>query len=457
MKKLFVVLAVAAVTLVACKKEEIKFEQAAGDQITFKAVAGPMTKGAELTGTVMPNTYGIYAAATQKNANGLLENPNYFGGTEQLFGTSEATPVATTPWHAGEFWDDDSDPDTPNVYRKTPIYWPIGGVKMDFLAYAMPAADHNAIAASAAAAADWTAYWNNAATDVANKVSFNGVDTYANQVDVLYAVANERTSANSGASNYVPMTFNHAQALLIFNVKRNSLDPLPALQISEIAFYTDARVEAIRAHQVAVAADPLTPALADLADADVTLKTVGTFTVDNSRNNLLANWTYAAGACKKENYKMPNGAHADWAADKDAAYAAIDADAGITDKATAKAAWDTAHPEPAADAKSASNLATVSGFVAYASDIPYAAAYAQLGETLLIPEQEKVNFTMKYTLGGNTYYYTFNDLRGVWEKGKKYIYNIDITLQEIIITETVVDWVPGFDPEGDKSEDVPLS
>lgn len=396
MKKTLILAGAALLALAACNKSEVVTIETS-NEMTFKAVASNVTKGAELTGTVMPNTYAIYAAATQKNANGNIENPRFFATTtEQLFGTDVATPVAETPWRAGAF------DGASLAFVPAPIYWPLGGVKMDFLAYAMPQVDHNDIAVSDDAASDWTAFWNNASTDAASKLSFNGVDTYDNQVDVLYAVANDRTSANSGASDYVPMTFKHAQALLIFNIKKNDVNA--ELMVKEIAFYTPERVEAIRADQVAVAGGA-TAALAALADTDVTLKTVGTFTVDNTRNTLLADWTYGAtwaDSHKKENYAMPLGSTGD---------------------------------------KSESNLADVlSDKVLYNTAIAYDASYAQLGETLLIPEQEKVNFTMTYTLGGNTYTYTYNDLRGVWEKGKKYIYNIDIDLQEIIITERVVDF-----------------
>ena len=44
----------------------------------------------------------------------------------------------------------------------------------------------------------------------------------------------------------------------------------------------------------------------DIATDDVvTLKTVGTFTVDNSRNTLVATWNPIAS--KKENWNMPHG------------------------------------------------------------------------------------------------------------------------------------------------------
>jgi hypothetical protein len=42
---------------------------------------------------------------------------------------------------------------------------------------------------------------------------------------------------------------------------------------------------------------------------------------------------------------------------------------------------------------------------------------------------------------GRTMYYKYNELRGVWEMGKKYIYNLDINLNEIVITESVANFV----------------
>lgn len=388
MKKSIMILGVAALALAACNKTETVINEIPGE-MAFKTVSSNVTKGAELTGVIMPNTYGIYAAATQKNASSVIENPNFFTGTEQLFATTESDPTSGSDarlWHASP----------------TNIYWPIGGVKMDFLAYAMPQADHNAIATSAAAAADWTAYWNNASHDAATLLSFNGVDTYANQVDVLYSFANEQTSAvNGGPAKSTPMTFNHAQAMLIFNVKVNEA-AAEKIQIDEISYLTEDRVNAMLSDQVSVAAGN-DSALEDLTDDDVTLKTVGTFTVDNSRNKLIAGWSDLA--AKKENAAMPNfGAEA---------------------------------------AVSASNIADVNATQKYAVAIPYVAddKYAQLGETLLVPEQAKANFTITYKIGDKTFYYTYNDLRGAWEKGKKYIYNLDLTLNEIVITESVVDFV----------------
>ena len=43
--------------------------------------------------------------------------------------------------------------------------------------------------------------------------------------------------------------------------------------------------------------------------------------------------------------------------------------------------------------------------------------------------------------------YTYNEARGTWEMGKKYIYKLDMTLSEIILTEEVADFVDAAVPE----------
>ena len=69
------------------------------------------------------------------------------------------------------------------------------------------------------------------------------------------------------------------------------------------------------------------------------------------------------------------------------------------------------------------------------------ATYVQIGSSLLIPQQPRINFTINYTISGNTMEYTVNLPRGNWEMGKKYIYQLDITLNEIIATQVVSDYL----------------
>lgn len=397
MKKIFLPL-IAILSVVACNKT-VTVDLAEPNEIAFKAMSAVQTKAGELNGDVMPNTYGIYVAATQKNSEGLMENPNLFSG-EKLFVTADSPSTSSSQWKASPA-----------------AYWPIGNVRLDFLAYALPQADHNALAADATAAADWTAFFNDNLTDVAKTLSFNGVNTYANQVDLLYAAANNCTTANNAGANTVAMSFEHAQALLIFNVKVNE-DAV--ITIDDIAFYSDDRIEEMRADQVAVAGGA-SRSLADLEKTDVTLKTIGTFTVDNSRIDLKASWSGLDSDAL--NYKMPNFAAADPSDDE-----VSDCNIQIS---TEDITETQRYGVPVARVAAAPN-------------------FAQLGETLLIPEQDKQKFTISYTIGGNKYMYTYNDLRGVWQKGHKYVYNIDLTLNEIIITEEVADFEPS-------SQNVPLS
>lgn len=427
MKKIFLFLSAAVLLTAACNKSETVVRELGSNELGFRALSGNTTKAGELDGVILPNTYGIYAAATQRNASGLIENASFFSGKEHLFATADDPATAASLWKG-----------------EPAVFWPIGGVRMDFLAYAIKKTSH---VSELPGPGKWLASWDYATTDIARQVSFNDVDTYANQDDLLYAAANDQTSAaNGGSGKSVALEFNHAQALLIFNVKANDADKVT---INEISFVTPERVAALRAYQNASAAydpsahdawaakklahdtwaekkvtdeyDSMTPelqaewdaanpepdapgvepagapVLADLADADVTLKTVGTFTVNNERNILVSGWTFGAGATKAENYKMKSGS--------------------------------TLSP---------ANVDLIASCIDYGT--PVGTENTQLGETLLIPEQEKVNFTIEYTSGGNTMYYTVNDFRGVWQKGHKYVYNIDLLINEIVITEEVVDF-----------------
>lgn len=73
-------------------------------------------------------------------------------------------------------------------------------------------------------------------------------------------------------------------------------------------------------------------------------------------------------------------------------------------------------------------------------DAAAVADFVQVGNSLLIPQQPRINFTINYTIGVNTMEYTVNLDRGNWEMGKKYVYQLNITLNEIIATQTVVDF-----------------
>lgn len=419
MKKVFLFLSAAAMLTVACNKSETVNNAADSlnsNQIAFKAISSNVTKGEELSGTLLKDGYGIYAAAAQKSANGIIENASYFAGGEQLFKNADGTVIAETLWKAYD------------GSAFAPVYWPMGGdALLDFLAYAEPIAKYSSVDG------EWKVVFDYPSTDISKQFTITAVDTYAHQSDFMYAsVQNQSKAVNGGTGNSVKLDFSHAQALLIFNVKVNDAAEAAGLAINKIMFINDARLQQLRAKaqsdqataplhaaweakKVADGYDSMSdgqktdwdaanpePVAADLAaitDDQVTLKTIGTFCVNNERVELVASWS--ALASDADNYLMPNGVTAMSEANSQADGAKVfDYEAALTEE---------------------TNL-------------------HQLGETLLIPQQEKVNFVIEYVAGGKTMYYKYNDLRGIWEMGKKYIYNLDIALEEIVITESVADY-----------------
>ena len=348
MKRSFLIFGAAALALVACNKTEVVVNETP-QEIGFKSIASAPTKAGELNGTTFDGKgYVIYASASQSSKDGVLENGEFF--KDQPF-----KDIAAPKWqHVAE--------ETSMV--ADPIYWPIGGAKMDYLAYALPIGEKANIPAPA---------FN--ATVVAQDFTVTDWDTYDSQVDLLYSAANSQTSAANGvASDYVKMTFQHAQALLIFNVKINEAAK-NQLTVNNISFVEDPKAATVKG----------------------TLRTKGTFTVDNTHNKLAAAWTLDEPG---SDYTMPM--------------------------------------DPVS-AKSECNLGTVEGVENYGTALSKT-AFAQLGETLLVPTQARQDFTINYTVGGKTMDYTFAVTRGSWDAGKKYIYNLDFTVNEIIITESVVDF-----------------
>ena len=329
MKKSLIIVGMAALVLGACHKVDTVVTETP-QEIGFKAISANATKAnAQLEGNLLNKDYSIYASATQKNSAGTIENAAFF--VDQQFQTEDATVGASSQYRA---W---------SGTAATPIYWPVGGATVDFLAYALPTEKYGNPAATYAKETE----------DVASIVAFNNWNTYDNQVDLLYAVNNGATSSTSGAADFVKLSFKHAQALLVFQAKVNIAD---AITINSITING--------------------------------LKVKGTFTVDNSRNDLVASW---------------------------------------------------------------SKLETVDAMNKIAIDNPGEVLtstkdFAQIGSTLLVPQQPRLNFTVNYTMGGNTMNYTYNEARGTWEMGKKYIYKLDMSLSEIILTEEVADFTDAAVP-----------
>ena len=183
-------------TAAACNKSNLSTDETPVE-IGFNAVANTATKAdPELVGTSLgtTNDYVIYAAASADGS------PKYFD------------PAATS--YGGQLFAYFTDgakwfPATgTSSYSKTPLYWPFGGVKVDFLACAL---DPDAVADNVKPTFH--------ADTHAREFTISGWNTFAKQYDVMYAVAN---GCVPGASGEVNLTFKHAQALLAFTAKKSA-------------------------------------------------------------------------------------------------------------------------------------------------------------------------------------------------------------------------------------------
>ena len=224
MQKQLTLLAAMALTLVACNKSQTVVTETPGE-ISFKAVASVATKADIITGTLLPSdAWLIHASA---NA-GTVE---YF--KDKTFKAEIAEPAADTDyknWSGSAF---------------TPIYWPVGGAKLDFLAYAAKDNSSNV-----------TPTWGSPA---ANTLTLGSWDTYTDQQDIVWAVEDGETRATNTS-----LHFYHAQAQLIFKVQCETSDDI--YKVNSITING--------------------------------LKTTGSFVVDNSKVNPETSWTLDAGAPK---------------------------------------------------------------------------------------------------------------------------------------------------------------
>lgn len=219
MHKQLTLLATVALALVACNKSQTIVTETPGE-ISFKAVTSVATKAdPEIKVTTLPDdTYKIFVAATNAET-----NSQYFA--ETAFST-DADPVSTSSEYKAA----------------TPIYWPVGGANLDFLAYATTEANKANLG---------TITWGTPATLF---VQFEDWDTYENQIDLVYAKSNNTAK---GAS--VKLDFKHAQALLSFEAKKSGTGTAGEIKINSIT----------------------------IQDLDYKV----TYKIDNTYNELITSWT----------------------------------------------------------------------------------------------------------------------------------------------------------------------
>lgn len=210
MKKNLFFLAVAAVALASCSNDEVVSQNTTTNQpqeIGFVALTSPQTRAA-VHGTAMPDQT-LYVAAYQSVATSPATAGNYFAKTSFLKNYQGGTSGASD-----------------NVWGGNPArYYPLSAATLNFLAVT----------------------GKEGGTDIGNHVTFNATNyaqdvtvayTSANsysktsQVDIMYGVGQGVVSQSANALSFagggttsaenIAMPFNHALALLNFQVKAAS-------------------------------------------------------------------------------------------------------------------------------------------------------------------------------------------------------------------------------------------
>lgn len=173
-------------------------------ELSLNAAASASVKAdPELVGASLgvDNTYVILASAS------AAEEPEFL--REQLF----TYYSESAKWQASAA----SGPGLGGSYTHDPKFWPLGGVKVDFLALALKPAAYDALNATPGS----ISFYRPSDGGVAAGVSVVEWDTYADQYDVMYAVNNAQSS-RSNPGGTVPLEFQHTMAVVGFTARSAS-------------------------------------------------------------------------------------------------------------------------------------------------------------------------------------------------------------------------------------------
>lgn len=220
MKKYLFILSVATLGFAACSNDDVVAENnALGQQpkeIAFFAVNQGATRAASnhgaIEGTTFPTELDMKVAAWEQGATGR----DFFGATDFKY------------QYAGG-----ADTDAGSTWGGDPArYWPLSPCYVNFLAITN-ANDDNSTGVT----------WGNSGTDTyASKVAVVMADNYAigtKQHDFLYAIGHGEVTQSGNALSFpdkVDMTFKHAQAYLVFQVKAADVAS-KAIKIKNIEIY----------------------------------------------------------------------------------------------------------------------------------------------------------------------------------------------------------------------------
>ena len=330
------------------------------------------TKGAEYSETELTPDAKLYITATLRDPKGKISMPSVF-----LSGSAPA--FAQLKRESGTTW----------ALKDENFILPLGGYALRSLAFG--ADRDNGDIPTGFGTSCWVPTLN--AADAASGMRFENVDTYANQVDLLYGATGDIT----GSSPTGTLVLQHALAQLIFNVKFTgsgttfitaNAGSTPKFKIDDILFVNnDGLVQYLKGQTV--------------TEANILLGTKGTFTVDNTKTVLSGRWSSPL-LKQDDKYKVN-----------------MTLDAG--------------------QQRSKSNLAAVRTTPVFGDAASWNVNIGQdelyqLGNPLLVPEQPVSDFIVVYTYDGVRYSSIVPLPEGSWKSGQKYIYNLEITRAGGILT-----------------------
>lgn len=375
----------------------------------------------------------VDGAVFYEKATADMHNEGVVTTPRQMHVSAYYTPISGQTGEAANYFVDQifALKEGETVWRHTPaIYWPLAS-NLDFLAY-------SSTEPFSAKDATWNA--KNASSSLV--LSF---DESRTQDDVLFA-ATQMTSADAYAvpegaeagspkvAQSVNMTFEHAQAWLEFQLSVADSSMMDKIAIKDITIENAARTGVLTLTR---------------NDADVTAK----WEDFSNKEDIIFDDIYGVyGRLKTA---------ADFVTESEAVASAKDAlksakDGG--DAAAIKTAEDNlaAAQEALDEAVGGCALSNALNAVGARNERPAPSAAAETAQDcsyldMLLPAQGKTAFVIHYILAGQNkvleYRYALGSGSSKWERGTKYIYDIDFQISELTIAPTVKEFVATFDAD----------
>lgn len=446
MGKKLLIIAVAMLGMVACTNEYLGTPDSntgKDGRVRFKVAVNNMTKGNPYLKTTGEDLV-IPAVASLYHADGTSVLPSvFYTATDRI----DIGYITTDNASSGYCYLAPSS----GSYNDAFVL-PLGDMRLDVLAFAMSEEDYDSYLSSLSfyyleggySSSSWDdirtngwgspsdAGWNKPVfsdkDNYTKKVEFINVDTWNYPADLMYASANNLSRENPVGN----LLFKHTNAAVIFNV---FCGPAPSNDIvklknilfidpdydnnGDMSFYQSGELANGTKLRYALEHDGTMPEIDDELN-QITLKTVGTLTIDNSRYNLTAKWTTPKAYL--ENYRSEMKNHYTFRHDE-----------GILSPFNTENI--TLHSSGSVSYQSAEE------FYIYNEDNNQNYQY---GDPLMLPVQPVANAYLWYQIergpSAGYYLYDLNLPRGTWQAGHVYIYNLYLSFSDAKFTVEVEPW-----------------